>query len=98
MRRAILILVLLLARVHPALAQLTTITASHINDSSGNPLANGIIRFLATDGQHHPIPFKLQGESRELRNVECRVVGGAITESVRGGPCQLADTTHADPP
>ncbi len=98
MRRAILILVLLLARVHPTHAQLTTITASHISDSSGNPLANGILRFTATDGEHHPISFKLPGENRDLRNVECRVVRGAITESVRGGPCQLANTSKADPP
>lgn len=98
MRRAMLVLILLLGRVYPALTQLTTITATHVMDRNGNLLENGSIRFVATDGQHHPISFRLPGESRELRTVECRVMRGAITESARGGPCQLADTSRTDPP
>ncbi len=82
----------------PCAAQYTTITASNIANTGGNPLSSGQIHFLPTNGKGAPVSARLPSGGQGLvSSVDCTIASGVITGSVNGGVCKLADTSQTNP-
>src|SRR5579883_3202337 len=73
-----------------AFAQLVTVTASNITDSTGTPI-NGTIYFQPSSSSGGPISYRLVGKGQvTAQTVSAPVVNGSFT-------LQIADTTQTQP-